>query len=119
MRPLRRPVVLIIATVLLGGCAAADPVADAPTGEDEYLSTCARCHQADGSGFRDVYPALADNPLVTLHDPNPTIEVVLEGRGGMPGFRNAADPDELAAIITYIRDAWGNDASRVERGQIR
>jgi mono/diheme cytochrome c family protein len=117
--PLAALLAVLVAAPWAAACTAADPLAEAPTGQDEYLSTCARCHQAEGSGFRDVYPPLAGNPIVTLHDPNPTIEVVLEGRGGMPGFRDAADPDELAAIISYIRDAWGNDASPVEEGQIR
>jgi mono/diheme cytochrome c family protein len=39
--------------------------------------------------------------------------LVLNGRGGMPAFRNSLSDDQLAAIITYVRSAWGNKAPPV------
>lgn len=88
-------------------------------GEEVYINNCSRCHEVDGRGFADLYPPLAGNPIVILHDPNPTIDVVLHGRHAMPGFADILDGEEIAAVITYIRNTWGNDASMVQPRQIQ
>ncbi len=88
-------------------------------GREIYISECSQCHQPDGEGFAQIYPNLAGNPIVTLHDPNPAIEVVLSGRGSMPGFRDELKVEELAKVITYIRTAWGNNASPVTPAQMK
>jgi mono/diheme cytochrome c family protein len=88
-------------------------------GRELYIQECAHCHQIHGGGFAHVYPPLAGNPIVQLHDPSPVIEVVLYGRGSMPPFRNNIGPNELAKIISYVRTAWGNDASTVSPAQVR
>jgi len=89
------------------------------TGENVYLENCSRCHQLDGEGFLRIYPNLVGNPLVTLHDPVPIIETVLNGQGTMPGFRNTLTHEQTAAVISYIRNAWGNEASVVFPKQTR
>lgn len=89
------------------------------TGEAVYLENCSRCHQLDGLGFPRIYPNLAENPLVTLHDPTPIIQTVLNGQGTMPGFKNDLTHEETAAVISYIRNAWGNEASVVYLKQTR
>lgn len=86
-------------------------------GEEYYNSTCIACHQPGGTGAESevaftFYPPLAGNPLVTLDDPTVVVSTVLSGRGGMPTFRGASD-EEIAGVITYIRQAWGNEASAV------
>ncbi|MGH2560226.1 MAG: c-type cytochrome [Thermomicrobiales bacterium] len=81
-------------------------------GEQIYTSVCIACHQAEGAGFEDAFPALAGNPFVTLEDPRPVVQTVLNGRAGMPSFRGY-DDEEVAAITTYIRQAWGNEAGPV------
>jgi mono/diheme cytochrome c family protein len=88
-------------------------------GRELFTQNCARCHQFDGEGFAEVYPNLAGNPIVALHDPDPTIRIVLDGSGGMPGFRDTLEADELAHVITFIRGSWGNDAPPVDSGQMR
>ena len=88
-------------------------------GESVYLENCSRCHQLDGQGFPRIYPNLAGNPLVTLHDPAPAIETVLNGQGTMPGFKNSLSHEQTAAVISYIRNAWGNEASVVFPKQTR
>lgn len=89
------------------------------SGESIYLENCSRCHQLDGEGFPRIYPDLAGNPLVTLHDPVPVIETVLNGQGSMPGFKNSLTHQETAAVISYIRNAWGNEAPVVYPKQTR
>ncbi len=88
-------------------------------GENIYLENCARCHQLDGLGFVGLYPNLAGNPIVTLHDPVPIIETVLHGQGSMPPFRSDLNDEETAAVLSYIRNAWGNRASVVYPKQTR
>jgi mono/diheme cytochrome c family protein len=88
-------------------------------GESVYIANCARCHQIDGIGFAHVHPNLAGNPIVTLRDSDPVIEVVLEGRGSMPPFRESLDAQQLASVITYIRTSWGNNAPIVTPSQVR
>jgi mono/diheme cytochrome c family protein len=87
-------------------------------GEELYIVNCARCHQLDGQGAAD-FPALAGNPVVTLHNSAPLIDAVVNGRGGMPAFRGALEHEELVAVLTYIRNSWGNSAPPVPEKQVR
>lgn len=79
-------------------------------GEQIYGSVCASCHQEDGSGAEPNFPALAGNDEM-LDDRDFHIDVVLNGVSGtaMAAYRNNMNPVELAAVITYERNAWGND----------
>lgn len=83
-----------------------------PSGQAAFEQTCAACHQADGKGIPDAFPALAGNSFVQ-GPPEAAIQTVLDGRNGMPSFRNDLTDDQLAAILTYVRSAWGNAASAV------
>lgn len=87
-------------------------------GEAEYPEYCAACHQMDGTGVEGVYPALAESPFVTVEDPGPLIGIVLTGRAGMPHFRDYLTEQEIAAVLSYVRNAWGNDASPVSEEQV-
>jgi len=86
-------------------------------GKSIYLNQCSHCHQPEGQGYAQVYPHLAGNPIVKLSDPEPTIEIVLHGRGSMPSFLHSLTGEERAQVISYIRTAWGNNASTVTTGQ--
>ncbi|WP_208656469.1 MULTISPECIES: cytochrome c oxidase subunit II [Halomonadaceae] len=79
-------------------------------GEAVYRSICASCHQQEGQGMPPAFPALAGNDHI-LEDTEWHIETVLNGVSGtaMPAFRSNLNPVELAAVITYTRNAWGND----------
>jgi mono/diheme cytochrome c family protein len=92
------------------------------TGGMIYINECATCHIEDGTGSDEIFPALAQNPFVTSEDPEPVIEIVLHGRGAMPPFAERLDDESIAAVVSYIRNAWGNEASLVtpaEVGQVR
>jgi mono/diheme cytochrome c family protein len=88
-------------------------------GEQTYILNCGRCHHQDGSGYAPLFPTLAGNPIVTLHDPIPIIQITLHGQGSMPGFRGTLENDEIAEVLTYIRNAWGNIAPPVPPRQVR
>jgi len=76
-------------------------------GANVYQAQCAACHQADGSGLAPAFPALAMNgePTGALED---HLAVVLDGREGtaMTGFRERLQPQDIAAALTYTRNAW-------------
>jgi mono/diheme cytochrome c family protein len=87
-------------------------------GETVYADNCATCHQPDGQGQGD-YPALAGNAFVTADEPTAVIETVLYGRGEMPAFADTLANQEIAAVISYIRNSWGNSAAAVAVEQVR
>lgn len=81
-------------------------------GEKIYNSTCAACHQANGQGVPGAFPALAGSDIATNPDQlDHHIDVVIHGVDGtaMQAFSNQLTMSELAAVITYERNAWGND----------
>jgi cytochrome c oxidase subunit 2 len=77
-------------------------------GEKVYASNCVTCHQANGKGVPGTFPAL-DGDAVVLGPKAEQIKVVLNGRPGtaMPPFKHLSDT-EIAAVITYTRQAWSN-----------
>ena len=79
-------------------------------GKTIYQSNCAACHQAGGEGLGSTFPALKGNAVV-LGDVAAHIAVLLNGRQGtaMVSFSRLSDRD-LAAVLTYQRNAWGNSA---------
>ncbi len=95
-----------------------DPQALIQQGQPLYEQNCATCHQKDGSGKPGQVPRLAGNPMVTLEDPIPIIQIVVYGKGKMPAFNDKPTPDQVAAILSYIRNAWGNQAVAVDSRQI-
>ena len=83
-------------------------------GEQVYMASCAACHQPTGMGLPGVFPALKGSPVV-LGDIKDHIDVVLHGRPGtaMQAFDKQLSIKQLAAVITYKRNAWGNDTGDV------
>ncbi|MGY8869015.1 MAG: cytochrome c oxidase subunit II [Pseudomonadales bacterium] len=79
-------------------------------GEAVYKTSCAACHQVNGEGIANVFPGLKDSPIAT-GDINQHIDIVLNGKTGsaMQAFREQLSAVDLAAVITYERNAWGNN----------
>ncbi|MEE4638878.1 MAG: cytochrome c oxidase subunit II [Wenzhouxiangella sp.] len=75
-----------------------------------YQAQCASCHQADGSGLEPAFPALVSNG-VPNGDLESHLETVLNGREGtaMAGFRDRLQPQDIAAALTFARNAWNDD----------
>ncbi len=81
-------------------------------GEAVYLASCAACHQPNGMGLPGVFPALKDSAVATQTDMlNQHLDVVINGKAGtaMQAFAKQLTAQQLAAVITYERNAWGND----------
>ncbi|MFP4599429.1 MAG: c-type cytochrome [Persicimonas sp.] len=111
--------------------AEADEVDPMAMGE-EVFSNCVPCHQADGQGLEGSFPPLVGSERVG-GDPRPFAALLLHGLEGplevqgatynnaMPGWAQL-DDQEIAAVMTYVRQSWGNDAEPVEAelvGQVR
>lgn len=76
-------------------------------GENVYEANCAACHQANGQGVPGAFPALVGAGSV-IGSQDKQIDILLNGQGaGMPAWRQLSDV-EIAAVITYTRQAWAN-----------
>jgi len=102
--------------VLGVACACAVQAQETSLGQTVYADNCVACHQANGEGIPGAFPALKASPLV-LGDSAELLRVVLGGRGGMPTFNGALTDAQMAAVVTYIRNEWGNQASAVTAQQ--
>jgi mono/diheme cytochrome c family protein len=123
MTPLLMSLLLLV-TLILSACNSHTERPDHPEqwvahGQQIYLEYCAECHQTDGTGYSTLYPRLAGNPIVTLHDPAPIIETVKYGQGSMMAFGEKLTTDDIASVLSYIRNAWGNQAPAVSTRQIQ
>jgi cytochrome c oxidase subunit 2 len=78
-------------------------------GAKVFAANCAACHQADGKGLAPAVPALDGSPVV-LGKQAGQIELVLEGKPGtaMAAFGRMLSDAELAAVVTFTRNAWTN-----------
>ncbi|WP_242065938.1 cytochrome c oxidase subunit II [Moritella sp. F3] len=83
-------------------------------GKEVYNRTCAACHQAGGLGIPGAFPALKNSPIA-LGDVNKHIDIVLHGVSGtaMAAFAKQLTKKELAAVITYERNAWENNTGDI------
>ena len=93
-------------------------------GQKIYENRCASCHGSEGQGVPNAYPRLSGNRAVTLpHTENLMQSVLYGGFGastagharpfGMPPFVLELTDPELAAVLSYIRNSWGNQAPEV------
>jgi cytochrome c oxidase subunit 2 len=88
-------------------------------GEEIYATQCAKCHQLNGQGMGDAFPALEGSEIVTAEDPSAVVDTVLHGPEAMPSFENVLSAQEIAAVVSYIRNAWDNNASAVNTQEVQ
>jgi cytochrome c6 len=84
-----------------------------------YEVNCAACHRSNGEGNLNRFPALNGNALVTARQTQPLIRTVLYGRGVMPAFAPSLSDREIAAVLSYVRNAWSNQADGITAAQVR
>ena len=85
-----------------------------PLGEQVFLKHCATCHQPTGLGQEGKYPALAGSPIVTGRVAD-HLNRVMNGKADteMQAWAPQLSDLDLAAVITYERNSWGNDTGDV------
>lgn len=83
-------------------------------GERVYNTACAACHMPTGEGLPGVFPALKGSDIA-LNDMQKHIDIVLNGVSGsaMQAYAKQLSLSDIAAVITYERNAWGNDTGEM------
>lgn len=108
---------------------ATPPPAQMESGEKLYKGSCVACHELDGSGAPRIYPPLPGNANLQSADPASAIKIVLDGAetlttprapntGSMPPYAGKMSDQEVADVVTYIRNAWGNTAPAVAPAEV-
>lgn len=82
-------------------------------GQHKYEQLCAACHRIDGKGLPPLYPALKGSSVAVGHPITRHIELILNGVPGsaMQPYKDQLSDNEIAAIATYERNAWGNNTN--------
>lgn len=94
-----------------------------------YENQCATCHQASGKGVPSVYPALAGSSAINTAIASNAIRMILHGGYapstvgnprpyGMPPFGQAMSDEEVAAVLTYVRNSWGNQGNAISSNEV-
>jgi len=91
-------------------------------GKTLFENNCADCHRTNGQGLPAAFPALDKNPFV-VGDPTKIIDTVLNGRKGklgqMPTWKENFNDQQMAAIISYVRQAWSNKGAPITADQVK
>jgi mono/diheme cytochrome c family protein len=108
--------------------ASSDPRMQA--GEAIFTDTCSACHSRSGAGVEHLFPKLAGNVVAAQDDPASLIRIVIAGgraaateerptSPAMPSLGYRLNDDEVAAVVTYVRNSWGNAASPVSADTVK
>jgi mono/diheme cytochrome c family protein len=100
------------------------------TGALIYEDQCSACHTPDGEGIANLFPKLAQAPLVNSRDATSMIRVVLAGSRAvgtdaaptapaMPSFAWNMTDQHIADVLTYVRNSWGNAAAAVSADDVQ
>jgi nitrite reductase (NO-forming) len=97
------------------------------SGKKIYMQTCFACHQAEGQGIPNAFPPLAKSDYLNANV-NRAIEIILKGKTGeitVNGAkynsvmtRQAISNDEIADVLTYVYNSWGNNKTNVTKSQV-
>ncbi|KWV56333.1 alcohol dehydrogenase [Bradyrhizobium macuxiense] len=99
-------------------------------GEAIYVDTCSACHTSNGGGIEHIFPKLAGTAIAQQDDPASLARIVIAGgRAAATGERPTAPAmpalgfrltdAQVAAVVTYVRNSWGNAASPVAEDAIK
>ena len=102
--------------------AASDPRMQA--GEAIFIDTCSACHARSGAGVEHMFPKLAGNVITAQDDPSSLIRIIIAGgraaatdafptSPSMPSLGYRLSDGQIAAVVTYVRNSWGNAAAPV------
>ena len=124
---------LVLAPALLAGCGEPGPSPEVMAlGKEVYHrpASCVTCHQQGGLGVAKAFPPLRANPAMSADDPTELIKIVTHGLTGeievlgntynapMAGLGSRLTPEEIAAVLTYVRSSWRNTGGPVTVDQV-
>ena len=95
-----------------------------------YFDTCAACHGEAGAGIPDLFPRLVGHTGLQQTDATTSLRVVLDGARttpttakptpvAMPAYAWKLTDEQVADVVTYVRNSWGNQAPGVSPAQVR
>ena len=107
----------------------APPAGQLQAGEAIYADSCSACHRAGGEGVPGVFPPLKGDANLQQANPLTTLHFILTGVQStptaarptglsMPAYAWKLDNQQVAAVATYVRNAWGNRAPAISDGQV-
>ncbi len=93
-------------------------------GQMLYMNNCEACHWTDGNGAKGIFPRLNGGDIVLADNPGGLINIILKGAEtpstinapsvmGMPGFASRLNNEQVAALASFVRSGWANNASAV------
>ena len=99
-------------------------------GQAIFVDTCSACHAMDGSGSPSLFPSLAQSSNVRQRNAASLIRIVLEGARSvatkgeptapaMPSYSWQLNDEQIADVLTYIRNSWGAAAPAVSQGDVK
>lgn len=102
---------------------------DMPLGARLHLDNCAACHFVSGKGAPEIFPELQGNAMVLGKDASPLVSVILKGASSpaterrpmhlvMQDYADRLTDGEAAALATFLRTGWGNQASDVSESLV-
>ena len=102
----------------------------AQAGQAIYIDNCSACHKSNGEGVPGTFPPLKGDAAAQGGDPTTVIRVILDGAHAvatdarptpvsMPTFRWKLSDQEIAAVASYVRSAWGNAAAAVSAADVQ
>src|SRR3984957_11406974 len=94
-----------------------------------YRDQCSACHGLDGKGIDRLFPSVANSSMARADDPTSVIRIVLRGARsvatdkeptgpGMPSYGWQLKDDQVANVLNYIRNSWGNAAPAVSPDEV-
>jgi mono/diheme cytochrome c family protein len=98
-------------------------------GRGYYIDDCAGCHMENGEGLAGVFPPLKGNNVVQASDAETVVHVILTGAKtattkqnptglAMPAFDWKLDNQQIADLVTYLRNAWGNHGDAISANKV-
>ena len=94
-------------------------------GKSLYIQNCAACHQPSGEGLAGAFPPLKGSSVVNDENYELMVKIILQGYdarsdyGVMPALGAQLSDAEIAAIVNYERNSWGNEAPKVTKSDIK
>ena len=109
--------------------AIASDTADMRAGGAIYRDQCSACHGLDGKGVDRLFPSVANSSMARADDPSSVIRIVLRGARsvatdkeptapGMPSYGWQLDDSQVANVLSFIRNSWGNAAPAVSAADV-
>lgn len=98
-------------------------------GQQEFVVECSACHRSNGKGISNMIPDLQNNPAINALNPDSLLNIVLKGTEGpatranptgaaMPSFGWKLQDAQIANVLTYVRNSWGNAAPAISAADV-